>query len=368
MEKDLLAVDYAPASTLVLPDSTPAGPCCPVINVHTHTSMILAKPAKLADRMMERFVAAIGGDNPTSRDFRRTMRAGHTTLEDVVRTMDEAGVEQYVDLDGVMDVPFHLKQYGRHRHRFILFHLLSLEDWERRDYGRMRAEGLQRAVEQGARGMKIHKTLGLTARDAHNRIVPIDDPRFDPIWAKAAELGVPVLIHVGDPQPHFLPVDRHNICYRKLASNPERSYWGRDYPTKQQTLDQRNRVMARHPELKLIGPHHGNQPEDLAALGRQFDEHPNFFVDMSYALVPLGLQPHACRKHFIEYQDRIMFGTDGLPGPDRYYMHYRWLETDDDYFDCGTGTWPDRISGLYLPKQVLEKIYHANARRIIPPN
>lgn len=368
MSNDLLAVDFAPKNLMVLEEHEVTRPCCPVINVHAHVSMILAKPKELADHMMERFIAALGGDNPTTRDFRHTMHTRDKTIEDVVRDMDEAGVEQYVDLDGVLDTPQHLKIYKGHRDRFVLFHLLSLEDWESPDYGKRRAKELQQAVEQGARGLKAHKTIGMTARDSAGNIVPVDDERFDPIWDKAGELGVPILMHVSDPLPYFMPIDEHNIAYRKLCNRPLRWYHPPQYPSKQTILDQRNRMIARHPKTKFIGPHHGNQGEDLAAVGELFDRYPNFYVDMSYALIPLGLQPHTCRKHFIKYQDRIMFGTDGLPDSDRFFMHYRWLETDDDYFDASTGAWPDRICGLNLPKKVLEKIYRKNARRIIPAN
>ena len=368
MSTDLLAVDFAPDNPLVLEKHEPTSPHCPVINVHTHMSMIIAKPKELAERMTKWFIAKLGGDNPTTRDYQRWLYTHDKTVDDIVRTMDEAGVEQYVDLDGVLETPEHLKLYGSHRDRFILFHLWSLEDWESPDYGKRRARDLQEAVEQGARGLKAHKTIGMTARDSKGCIVPIDDERFDPLWDKAGELGIPILMHVSDPLPYFQPIDGRNIAYRKLCGNPLRWYHPPDYPAKQDILDQRNRMLARHPRTKFIGPHYGNQAENIGAVAELFDRYPNFFVDMSYALVPLGLQPHACRKHFIKYQDRILFGTDGLPAVDRYFMHYRWLETDDDYFDCNTGAWPDRISGLNLPKKVLEKIYRKNARRIIPPN
>jgi len=78
-------------------------------------------------------------------------------------------------------------------------------------------------------------------------------------------------------------------------------------------------------------------------------------------------QPYTARKFFLKYQDRIMFGTDTTPRRDAYRMYYRFLETDDDYFDCasghqGQGFW--MIYGIFLPKDVLEKIYRTNAERI----
>lgn len=49
-------------------------------------------------------------------------------------------------------------------------------------------------------------------------------------------------------------------------------------------------------------------------------------------------------------------------------MYFRFLETDDDYFFAGDGAWPDRICGLNLPKDVLQKIYMGNAKRVLRPN
>ena len=71
----------------------------------------------------------------------------------------------------------------------------------------------------------------------------------------------------------------------------------------------------------------------------------------------------------IQYADRILFGTDAGPNLDMYRLYYRFLETDDEYFNYDVaeiprqGRW--RIHGLFLPEDVLEKIYFRNAERII---
>ena len=357
--------EFHPVCALELDEHVPVLPRYPLINVHTHTSLKLAKPADVQARMLKRFGAALG-ENATARDFLRNVASTGDSIEAVIRTMDECHVERQVDLDGLLPTPEHLDLYGPYRDRFILFHVLSLDGWEQRGYDARLAAGLEQAVEQGARGLKMHKTLGLTARDSRGRVVPIDDPRFDPVWAKAGELAVPVLMHCADPNVYFMPVDGANPAYKKLYARPERSYHGPQFPAKDQILEQRNNVIARHPKTIFIGPHHGNCAENLKAVGELLDRHENFVVEFSYALVPLGLQPATTRRHFIRYQDRIMFGTDGLPDVERYRMYFRWLETDDDYFECGNGAWIDRIYGLKLPAAVLRKIYRTNALRLFP--
>ena len=80
----------------------------------------------------------------------------------------------------------------------------------------------------------------------------------------------------------------------------------------------------------------------------------------------LGRQPRRARRFFLQYQDRICFGTDATPSEAMYRNHLRWLETADEYFDYwgypGQGRW--EIYGLHLPSRVLEKVYHLNAERI----
>ena len=60
--------------------------------------------------------------------------------------------------------------------------------------------------------------------DEQGRLLLPDDPRLDPVWAAAAEHGLPVLIHVADPIAFFEPIDRFNERIEELAL--ERIYAG----------------------------------------------------------------------------------------------------------------------------------------------
>jgi predicted TIM-barrel fold metal-dependent hydrolase len=82
----------------------------------------------------------------------------------------------------------------------------------------------------------------------------------------------------------------------------------------------------------------------------------------------LGRQPRRAREFFLRYQDRVLFGTDQSPEEAMYRSWFRFLETADEHFDYwrapNQGRW--KISGLDLPKDVLEKFYATNAERVIP--
>jgi hypothetical protein len=127
-------------------------------------------------------------------------------------------------------------------------------------------------------------------------------------------------------------------------------------------------VVARNPETTFIGAHFGNNVEDLAAVGQWLDQYPNLYVDIDARISELGRQPYTARRFLIKYQDRIMFGTDTTPRREAFRIYYRFLETDDEYFNCAAshhlqGFW--MIYGVFLPDEVLEKIYHTNAERIL---
>ncbi len=67
---------------------------------------------------------------------------------------------------------------------FIIFYNIDFSRIDEPDFGEFIAADLERAVERGVQGLKLFKNLGLTVKDQSGRIVPVDDSRLDPIWAK----------------------------------------------------------------------------------------------------------------------------------------------------------------------------------------
>jgi predicted TIM-barrel fold metal-dependent hydrolase len=212
----------------------------------------------------------------------------------------------------------------------------------------------------------VLKDLGLGVRDKTGKFITVDDPRLDPIWEECGRLGIPVSIHVTDPEAFFYPADASNERYEELTEHPDWSFSSPQFPSKQSILEARNRVFARHPHTTFIALHMGNWPENLDYVGQVLDRYPNTYVEFGAREAELGRQPRRSREFFLKYQDRIMFGTDNGPEEEMYRNYFRWLETADEYFDYwgypGQGRW--KIYGMELPSPVLEKVYHLNADKL----
>ena len=222
-------------------------------------------------------------------------------------------------------------------------------------------------AQAGACGLKFWKDLGLRLRDRSGELLTIDDPRLAPLFDRAQELGLFVMFHTADPAAFFLPIDARNERYEELAAHPDWGFYGSRY-SKDDLLAQRDRVFARHPKTQFVAAHMGEQPEDLQALGGVLDAYPNVQLDLSARVAELGRQPFTARRFFLRYASRILFGADLLPDIDMYRTHYRFLESEDEYFDYPShasrqGRW--QIYGLALPEDVLQRVYRGNALALL---
>jgi predicted TIM-barrel fold metal-dependent hydrolase len=291
--------------------------------------------------------------------------------DDVLAVMDHCGVEHVVNITmqvgerayGIMD-RYHAAAPSR-------FSSIGWMDWagvEREDFIAVTIDRLHRLVEHGACGIKFWKDFGLTLRGADGELLRIDDERFAPIFEECGRLGLPVMFHTADPSAFFEPITPQNERYEELAAHPD---WGfSSSPVAKQTLlEQRNRVIARHPAVTFVGAHCAESSEDLALLAAQMDALPNLLIDISARTPELGRQPYTARSFFLKYADRILFGTDLLPDVEMYRLYYRFLETADEYFEYPShasrqGRW--NIYGIYLPDDVLRKIYRENALKLLP--
>jgi predicted TIM-barrel fold metal-dependent hydrolase len=250
-------------------------------------------------------------------------------------------------------------------------------------YAQKQADEIEKAKNAGARGLKVLKTLGLFLREkiTTGPLVKVDDPRFDPMWDACGRVGIPVSIHVSDPEAFFTPIDRFNERYDELGNHPDWSFHDRDFPSNAEILAARDRMLARHPGTQFILHHVGHDAENLAFVSETLDRFPHTTVEIGARIGELGRQPRAARKFFEKYQDRILFGTDAVPPPDGnhypqqvfkdelYEIYFRFLETEDEYFDYAPAPVPPqgrwRIYGLGLPESILKKVYHDNAARIL---
>ncbi len=343
---------FTPRPQLIVPRSDIRRARFPVVDVHTH--------------------------------FFYKLRHNQQALDDYLAAMDRNGIQVSVSLDGRLgdQLDSHMNFLWReHRNRFVIFANIDWQgegraedpaSWacQRPGFGERTAEQLADAVAKGVSGLKVFKLLGLGYRDADGSLLQIDDPRWDPIWAACGRLGIPVLIHSGDPAAFFEPVDRYNERWEELSRHPDWSFHGPQFPSLQEVLAARNRVVARHPQTQFIAAHIGSSEHDLATAAQWLDQYPNLHLDIASRINELGRQPTTARKFLIRYADRVLLGTDGPWPEQRLLIYWRFLETADDAFDYSEKTPPPQglwqIHGLELPDDVLRKIYHQNAAKLIP--
>lgn len=361
--KPLDIAEYQPKSMLHVPETKVARAKYPVIDVHTHLSW-----SKKATNGV-----SLSGE----RNFL-------WPAERVIEIMDRKNIRAMVNLTGGYGTGLEeaIARYDRkYPGRFYTFTEPSYDRFLDPNYPKLQADAIGHAHRAGAKGLKILKTLGLYLRSniTTGTLVAIDDKRFDPMWDACGQLNLPVGIHVSDPAAFFTPTDRFNERFEELNNHPDWSFYGRDFPSNAQLLEARNRVFARHPKTQFFALHVGNFAEDLDNVSAAMDRFPNMTVELGARIGELGRQPRRAAKFFDKYQDRILFGTDAVPDgvetPQQvfvdalYEIYYRFLETDDEYFDYAPAPVPPqgrwRISGLHLPDQILRKVYRENAARVL---
>ncbi|MHB8624589.1 MAG: amidohydrolase family protein [Aggregatilineales bacterium] len=342
---DLLLHNFNPKAQLAVRETRIERPRFPVIDAHNH----LAAP--------------FGG----GWDKR--------PMSELLDVLDAADVRVYVDLEGGWGEAIlnsHLDYFkAAAPERFRIFGGVNWDAWSEHgdDFGEWAAQRFQMQAARGAQGLKIWKPFGLHVRDQHNQLVRVNDTRLDPLWETAAELDLPVLIHVADPVAFFDPLDAHNERWEELHAHPDWQFPSPPFPSFLTILNDLAALVSAHPRTTFIGAHVGCYAENLTWVGQLLETCPNFFIDFSARIGELGRPPYSARRFFLKYADRILFGLDSGPALDYYRLYYRFLETDDEYFNYGTTPIPGQgrwyIYGLYLPDDVLQKVYYLNAERVI---
>ncbi|MBN1265241.1 MAG: amidohydrolase family protein [Anaerolineales bacterium] len=292
-------------------------------------------------------------------------------LTQLLDQMDQAGVRILVDLDGGWGESIlqqHLDAFKYHSpERFFHFGGVDWDRWPEMGsrFPGWAADRIRQQAAWGAQGLKIWKNLGLHVRDEQGTLVPVDDPRLDPIWQQAAELNIPVTIHCADPVAFFQPLDNTNERLEELARHPDWHFPHPPFPIFDTLIHQFERLVLRHPNTTFIGAHVAGYAENLGWVADLLDRAPNLYIDISARTAELGRQPYTTRKFFLDYAKRILFGLDNPVNPDDYALVYRFLESTDEYFPYSLEPIPPQghwyIYGLYLPEPVLEKVYRSNA-------
>ncbi|MER3376320.1 MAG: amidohydrolase family protein [Allomuricauda sp.] len=326
--------EYNPTSTLVVPEHPVERAKFTFIDVHSHQ-----------------------------------FRMDSQDLSELIKDMNKLNEGIMVNLSGGSgeDLKAKLKNVNEHYpNRFAIFANVDYSGVGSPNWGEQAAAQLEKDVKNGAKGLKVYKSLGLRNNDVNGNRIPVDDPRLDPIWAKCAELGIPVLIHSADPKSFWDPMDGDNERWLELKTHPRRQRSATDPVPWQQIIDEQHRMFKKHPKTKFINAHMGWYANNLDRLGELMDEIPNMNVGIGAIIAELGRQPRRAREFFITYQDRILFGKDSWQ-PEEFPTYFRVLETADEYFPYYKkyhAFWA--MYGLDLPDEVLKKVYYKNALNLIP--
>jgi len=277
------------------------------------------------------------------------------------------------------EVYAHLAQ--EHPGRYAWCTSFDLPRFDDPQYVEKTIQGLEQDFAQGAVACKVWKNIGMEARAPSGEFLMVDDPLLEPIFSFVADRNKTLLMHIADPLDCWRPLYESSPHYGYYSAHPEWHLYGRDdVPSHQRMIEARDAVVARHHDLRIVGAHLGSLEHDIAEVAKRFDRFPNFAVDISARLLDLALQDaEKVRAFFLQYQDRILFGTDQgtwglaseMPASKReslcsemtnsYQEHFRYLEKE------GPMTISSReVLGIGLPEEVLEKVYRANARRWYP--
>jgi predicted TIM-barrel fold metal-dependent hydrolase len=357
--KTVLPIErFQPRSMLHAPETKVARAAYPLIDFHTHITF------------------AGGLEGPGEIHFA-------APAEQCLAVMDRKNIRLMVNLTGGYGSNLQTaidRLSAAHPGRFLVFTEPAWSKAAGAGYAKEQAGLIEDAHTRGAKGLKVLKTLGLFLREGvtTGKLVRIDDPRFDPMWDTAGSLHMPVAIHSSDPEAFFLPIDRFNERWEELHAHPDWSFHGRDFPSNREIQEARRNIMRRHPKTQFVCLHVADA-EDLAYVSECLDSHPNMHVEIAARIGELGRQPRAAYEFINKYQDRVLFGTDAVPGgtdtPQQvfndqlYEIYYRFLESKDEYFDYAPAEIPPqgrwKIYGLGLSNQVLRKLYWENAARLL---
>lgn len=240
------------------------------------------------------------------------------TPQECLSVMDRKNLRAMVNLTGgyAQGLADAVAKYDRaFPGRFYTFTEPAYSRFKEPNYPKLQAQAIEQAHRDGARGLKILKTLGLYLREniTSGSLVKIDDPRFDPMWDTCGQLNMPVAIHISDPLAFFTPTNRFNERFEELNNHPDWSFYGADFPSNAELIEARNRMMAKHPKTQFVVLHVGNFSENLENVSQNLDRFPNMSVDIAARVGELGgnHEPHE------NFSINIRIGFYSPPTPPR---------------------------------------------------
>lgn len=343
----MLLKDFRPRSFLEVKKTEVPAAKFPVFDVHTHWGKLL-----LGEQYEKRYDTAA-----------------------VVAAMKEHGVYRAVNLDlgfSPEERARMLKKEEGFEDFFVNFGTVDVSRFEEPDFEKLVRQSLEDGVKNyRMRGIKLWKPIGLGYRDKDGNYLRPDDARLSCIFETAAQLRIPVLFHIADPVAFFYPADETNERYEELGNHPDWSFADPRFYRFHELMQMQENLIAAHPDTTFIIAHFGSYSENLKQVGLWLEKYPNMHIDIAARIAELGRQPYTAKRFMEKYYGRILFGTDFVPVDQVFHPnYYRFLETDDEYFNpegegmpYGQGRW--NIYGIDLSDTALEHIYYKNAEKLL---
>ncbi len=255
----------------------------------------------------------------------------------------------------------------------------SMENFEQPGWGEDVIRRLNIDFEEGAIGVKVWKDIGMTFRDSLDDFILIDDPLFDPIFDFIASKDRTVVAHIGEPKNCWLPIDSMTVNGDRnyFREHPQyHMYLHPDYPSYEELVASRDNLLARHPDLRLVGAHLGSLEWSVDELAKRLDLYPNFAVDMAERVSHFQVQDREKVRNFIiKYQDRLIYATDFVLNSDDNFeerksylekvwkLEWNYFATDDTLNSASVNR---SFRGLGLDEDILKKLYFNNAIQWYP--
>ena len=265
----------------------------------------------------------------------------------------------------------------------------SLENFNNDGWQEEAISYIKNSVSNGAIAVKVWKNIGFFLKDKNDKLVIIDNPRFDLILDNMAKNQIPLIGHLGEHRNSWLPLEKMTVNGNRdyaRAHPEEHMYLHPERPSYEDYINARDHMLAKHPDLKFIGAHLGSLEWSVDELAKRLDKYPNMAVDMAERISHLQYQTltewQKVHDFFIKYQDRLIYGTDLRRGAmdivnngitdaegikkhshEVWMRHWKFFTTDEK---MRVPKVEGEFRGLKLPREVVDKIYRKNAEKWFP--
>lgn len=332
---ELLLKNYRPVSIYKIPVTQVDKAAFPVIDMHSH-------------------------------DYTKT----DEEIAQWVKNMDACGIKKTIILATTAGAKFDsiVLKYAKYGDRFEIWCGFDYTGYDKPGFGPAAVKELERCYRMGAKGVGElgDKGLGLYyCEPVQAWGMHFDDPRMKPLFEKCTELNMPINIHVADPIWMYEKMDSTNDGLMNAQE------WRVDMTKPgiigfDELIGTLENTVRDNPKTTFIACHFANLNHDMAKLADLLDKYPNLYADISARYAESATIPRYMKAFYEKYQDRLLYGTDMSFDTSMYRITFRILEsTDEHFYETGLFGYHWALNGFGLPKEVLKKVYHDNAARIL---